>query len=296
MRIGTQITDHQQRASLADPWRTDLGTVRGQSQRHLSLSQAPPQSDGETCGATCQEWSRESHPDPGRVLRQRPTMSRSPMGFAGRSGRIFHPDRSEQSVPRPISQARQKTVLIGASTGGIDALIKVLSEFSSNCPATVIVQHTGHSFGASLAKLLSSRCAAEVVLTETGVEISAGRVCVVAGTSGHAELCGPHFRQIRIVDGEPVNGHMPSIDRLFQSAVPIAKRIEAAVLTGMGHDGAAGLLALRQAGAGTLVQDQETSVVYGMPRVAWEAGAADRQLPIAQIGPALLAAAGGQSE
>jgi len=190
----------------------------------------------------------------------------------------------------------QKMVLIGSSTGGIDALIKVLSAYPANCPPTVIVQHTGQSFGASLTRLLGARCQAEVVRAQDGVELQAGRICLVAGIEGHAELAGSQFDRVKILNGPPVNGHMPSIDRLFHSAVPIAKRIEAAVLTGMGHDGAAGLLALRKAGAGTLVQDEETSVVYGMPRAAWEAGAADRQLPIEDIGQALLQSAKGKTQ
>lgn len=203
------------------------------------------------------------------------------------------PGRAEAPARTGLAPRSPRIVLIGASTGGVDALSHVLWNYPEDCPPTVIVQHTGQSFGVSLAKLLAQRCPAEVVLATSGMDLSPGRVCLVAGTPGHAVLTGPGCRRIDLVDDAPVNGHCPSIDRLFQSAIPIAPQVEAALLTGMGSDGAMGLLALRNAGAGTVSQDEASSVVYGMPRVAWEVGAADRQLPIDRIGPALLTAAQG---
>lgn len=194
----------------------------------------------------------------------------------------------ERSVERPSIAKPSKLVLIGASTGGVDALVNVLSAFPVDCPPTVIVQHTGKGFGAGLVQLLSLRCRARVVACRDGLDLTAGMVCVAAGASGHAVLSGFSPLRMAISSGDPVSGHMPSIDQLFLSAIPAGRRVVAAVLTGMGSDGAAGLLALRKAGATTIAQDAATSVVYGMPRVAWENGGAERQLPLNRIGLALV--------
>jgi two-component system chemotaxis response regulator CheB len=167
-------------------------------------------------------------------------------------------------------------------------LICVLSSFPADCPPTVIVQHTSNGFGAGLVQLLSVRCRARVVACQDGLELTPGVVCVAAGFPGHAALANLSPARMSIVPGAPVSGHRPSIDHMFMSAVPAARQVVAAVLTGMGADGAAGLLSLRNAGAKTMAQDAQSSVVYGMPRVAWENGGAERQLPIDKIGPALL--------
>jgi two-component system chemotaxis response regulator CheB len=180
-------------------------------------------------------------------------------------------------------------VLIGASTGGIDALLAVLSTFGADCPAMVIVQHTGHGFGDSLAALLDRNVAPRVRPAIEGARLDVGTVHVCAG--GGRQVCletGPRL-SLRFASAEPVSGHCPSVDFLFRSAVPVAGRVSAAILTGMGRDGAEGLDALRRHGAWTVAQDAATSVVFGMPRAAAEIGAAAAVLPIDKIGPALLA-------
>lgn len=181
-----------------------------------------------------------------------------------------------------------RTILIGASTGGVDALLTVLSSFPADCPPTLIVQHTGTGFGESLVALLNRQCKARVELATGSRAMQPGVITVGAGIRNHlviedctAQVCG-------LKGDAPVSGHLPSVDVLFQSAVPMARRITAALLTGMGRDGADGLLALHRAGATTLAQDEESSIVWGMPRVAIEAGAAKRVLSLDQIGPALL--------
>ena len=183
-----------------------------------------------------------------------------------------------------------KVILIGASTGGIDALTTILQHFPVDCPPTAIVQHTGQNFSETLARLLDRRCAAEVVLAETGLEMKSGRICLAGGIDGHMRL--EHRGALRCVvsHGPAISGHRPSIDELFGSAVPMGNAVVAALLTGMGRDGATGLLRLRQAGAATFGQDEASSVVYGMPRVAHEIGAVQRQLTLLDIGPALLQA------
>ncbi|MGR3272758.1 chemotaxis protein CheB [Thalassococcus profundi] len=184
-------------------------------------------------------------------------------------------------------------VLIGASTGGVDALLTVLSAFPEACPATLIVQHTGADFGRSLVRLLDRQCPAHVVPATDTERPRPGQIVVAAGLRAHLTLRprpGGSAPRLALDPGAPICGHVPSVDALFRSAVPLGPRIAAALLTGMGSDGADGLLALRRAGAATIAQDAVTSVVYGMPRAAAEIGAAEQILPLPQIGPALLAA------
>ena len=182
----------------------------------------------------------------------------------------------------------KKLVLIGSSTGGVDALTTLLATYPADCPPTIIVQHTGSSFGTGLVSLLDRRCAAKVYAAKDGMTIGQGQVCVMAGTPTHLEVMPGHPVKLKHVAGPPISGHLPSIDALFGSAVPMAKNVVAALLTGMGRDGAEEMLRLRNAGAKTIAQDAETSVVYGMPRVAWEIGAADVQLPVGEISAEII--------
>lgn len=181
-----------------------------------------------------------------------------------------------------------KVLLIGASTGGIEALSTILSAFPENCPPTAIVQHTGRKYSDTLARLLDNRCAAEVVVAQDGLDMRPGRICLAGGIDGHLQLRMGAKMLCAVTAGPEISGHRPSIDALFLSALPIAHRAIGVLLTGMGRDGALGLQSLRQAGAQTIGQDRDSSVVYGMPRVAFEMGAVETQLPLHQIGPALM--------
>lgn len=183
-----------------------------------------------------------------------------------------------------------KMILIGASTGGIDALTTMLKHFPDHCPPTLIVQHTGAGFGRSLARLLDHQSAASVVRAENGTTLAPGRIILAAGCKTHMLLRDTRARAVTLTGTEPENGHMPSVDMLFRSAVPVAERVVAVQLTGMGRDGAAGMRALRDAGATTIAQDEASSVVYGMPRAAVEMGGVQRSLPLSEIGAAALAA------
>lgn len=208
---------------------------------------------------------------------------------------VLRARRSAQQAIEPAAQAPQRRykriVLVGASTGGVDALKTVLSDFEANCPPTVIVQHTGRGFGQGLAAVLSRSCSAHIRMFEPNVTLERGTVHVVAGHTHHAMLSVNGKPYLGRSDDPPMSGHRPSIDKLFLSAIPYASRIVAAVLTGMGKDGAEGLLALRNAGAQTLSQDEETSVVYGMPAAAWSIGASMKQVALKDIGHGLLSAA-----
>ncbi len=182
----------------------------------------------------------------------------------------------------------RKVMLIGSSTGGVDAICQVIGHFSSNCPPTLIVQHTGGRYAKSLIRLLDGATDAKVSEAQDGQSLRAGQIYLAPDDAAHLTLSTSASLRIKLRNEPLVSGHRPSIDTLFHSAVPSATHVTAALLTGMGRDGAEGLLALRRAGAQTFGQDEATSVVYGMPRTAMEIGAVDRQLPIQQIGPAML--------
>lgn len=190
----------------------------------------------------------------------------------------------------PKKTVYSKVVLIGSSTGGIDALLNVLGTFPIDCPPTVIVQHTGAGFGAGLARVLNQRVEARVREVRHGDILRPGNILLASGIEAHLRLEGAAPMNCRLDKEARISGHSPSVDALFSSAVPNAKNVTAALLTGMGRDGADGLLALRKAGAKTISQDEATSVVYGMPRAAAELGASEQVLPLSSIGPALLRA------
>ncbi|MDU8912386.1 CheB methylesterase domain-containing protein [Aestuariicoccus sp. MJ-SS9] len=200
--------------------------------------------------------------------------------------------RGQPAAPkRPATAAFDDSlILIGASTGGIDALMTVLRHFPPNCPPVLIVQHTGAGFGPSLAGLLDRQCPARVRLAADGQPIETGTVALAAGCKAHIQLADGDGKRLRLVPGAPVSGHMPSIDMLFRSAVPVARRCIAVQLTGMGRDGAAGMRQLFDAGARTLAQDEATSTVYGMPRAAVELGGVQQSVALPDMGQAILAA------
>lgn len=216
-----------------------------------------------------------------------------PEAFARLETAIATRGKARPRMPSPerreLSRTRSdRVVLIGASTGGVDALLTVLASFPADCPPTAIVQHTGRGFSDSLISLLDRRCAARVVAAKDGATLQPGMICVAAGSAGHLRLAGSGPFRATVTPGEPVSGHVPSVDELFRSALPFAGRVVAALLTGMGRDGAEGLLALRRQGATTIGQDAASAVVYGMPRAAFEIGAVQTQLGITRIGPEIL--------
>lgn len=175
-------------------------------------------------------------------------------------------------------------IAIGASTGGVEALLAVIGSFPANCAPTVIVQHMPPLFTASFAQRLNRTCAAEVAEATSGAVLAPGKVYIAPGGDAHLEIAGTGEKRCVLRTAERVNHHCPSVDVLFRSVVRVCGADAAGVLlTGMGKDGAEGLLDLRRAGAHTVVQDESTSVVYGMPRAAFEIGAASIQLPLHEL-------------
>jgi len=189
----------------------------------------------------------------------------------------------------PSSQG-WKTVVIGSSTGGFEALLEVLSHFPADCPLTLIVQHIRGDFLPGLVDRLNRNCAASVGLAANGAALHRGEVRLAPGNETHLVLM-PSGQRCRLLKQDPVSGHRPSVDALFGSAAALGPHTVAALLTGMGRDGAAGMAKIKKAGGWTIAQDEKTCVVYGMPRAAVELGAVEQQLPIQRIGPAILKAA-----
>lgn len=185
----------------------------------------------------------------------------------------------------------KKIVLIGSSTGGVDALEQIFARLPANCPPILVTQHMPESFLSSFVQRMNSRFAPEIRLAENNLPTQQGVVMIAPGGNTHLAISGGLRPQCQLLETEKVSGHRPSVDVLFESAVPIAERLIAIMLTGMGADGARGMLALRRRGAHCFAQDEASSVVWGMPRVAWENGGAERLVPLEAIGPELLAAA-----
>ncbi len=179
---------------------------------------------------------------------------------------------------------------IGSSTGGVEALIEIVSRLPANCPPTVITQHMPGSFTRSFAERLNRTSAAQVAEASPGAPLGTGQVMIAPGGAAHLRLQGAAGSyRCRVEEGDLVNGHRPSVDVLFDSVARTAGAASLGViLTGMGRDGAKGLLNLRQAGARTVGQDEASCVVYGMPKAAFELGAVERQLPLEKIAAEII--------
>lgn len=201
--------------------------------------------------------------------------------------------RRPEHSPTADFRPNGRIVAIGASTGGVDALMSVLSAFPENCPPTVVVQHMPVSFTRSFAERLDQHCAATVAEAWSGAPLEAGRIYIAPGGAMHLEVRGVQQLTCRLVPGEPRSGHRPSVDMLFASVARLGAAAVGVILTGMGRDGAEGLLQMRQKGAATIGQDARSSLVYGMPRAAAEAGAVALQLGLAAIPDAILTACTG---
>ena len=180
-------------------------------------------------------------------------------------------------------------VAIGSSTGGVEALLSILTLFPETCPPTVITQHMPATFTASFAARLDRASGAKVQEAVDGALLEPGKVYVAPGGVAHLEVVRSAGLRCRLVQGDPVSGHRPSVDVLFNSvANAVGDKAVGAILTGMGRDGAQGLLAMRKAGARTLGQDEASCVVYGMPRSAFEIGAVEKQVSLSHMGQSIL--------
>ena len=176
-------------------------------------------------------------------------------------------------------------VAIGASTGGTEAICDVVKEFGTDIPGIVVVQHMPPGFTKMYAKRLNEQCRITVKEAETGDRVLPGHMLIAPGGDRHMRLVKVNgVYQVECKPGPRVNGHCPSVDVLFDSVAKAAgPSAVGIILTGMGGDGAKGLLAMRRAGARTIGQDESTCVVYGMPKVAYDLGAVQHQEKLSAI-------------
>ncbi|MEQ9125855.1 MAG: chemotaxis response regulator protein-glutamate methylesterase [Alphaproteobacteria bacterium] len=210
-----------------------------------------------------------------------------------RGGRRAAPSAT---AAKPIGfRSTEKIVAIGASTGGVEAIREVVCALPADSPAILATQHMPERFTSTFAARLDTVAKVKVAEAVDGQRVLPGHVYIAPG-GRHLELSrsGANF-VTRLTDAPPVSGHRPSVDVLFRSVAAVAGANSVGViLTGMGKDGAAGLLEMRQAGARTVGQDEASCTVYGMPKVAYELGAVERQAPLGDIATKLLDACGSE--
>lgn len=185
----------------------------------------------------------------------------------------------------PLHVRKEQIVAIGASTGGTEAIASVLMGFDKDIPGVVIVQHMPEGFTEMYAKRLDKQCRVSVKEARTGDVVKQGHVLLAPGGDEHMRLVRVNGEyQVVCRKGPKVNGHCPSVEVLFESVAEVAgKDAIGIILTGMGGDGAKGLLKMRQAGARTIGQDKSTCIVYGMPKVAYDVGAVEFQEKLSDV-------------
>lgn len=180
-------------------------------------------------------------------------------------------------------------IAVGASTGGTEAISRIISQLPANMPGIVIVQHIPPVFSRMFAQRLNTASSLEVKEAENGDHVEPGKVLIAPGDKHmRVKKAGGRYK-VECFDGDKVNGHCPSVDVLFESVAKTAgKNAVGIILTGMGYDGAKGLLEMKKSGAKTIGQDEASSVVYGMPKVAFNIGAVDKQVPLDRVVPTLF--------
>ncbi len=208
---------------------------------------------------------------------------------------------AKAKIPKPVQQSianvveegtsvNGRIIAIGASTGGTEAVFNILKGLPSQIPGIVVTQHIPPVFSKMFADRLNESTQLKVKEAQSGDYIDPGSVLIAPGGQ-HMRIkkAGDRFR-VECYVGDKVNGHCPSIDVLFESvAKEVGKDALGVILTGMGYDGAKGLLTMRRKGARTLGQDEKSSVVYGMPKVAFEIGAVEKQVSLETMPRAILA-------
>ena len=200
------------------------------------------------------------------------------------------PISSASQSPLTLSSAKNNSIIaLGASTGGTDALIEVVKRLPKNSPPVVIVQHMPAGFTKMYAERLDKLCAMDAKEAEDGDRLRPGLIVVGAGDYHLRLQKDARGYYVTCKHGEKVSGHCPSVDVLFESVAETAgPHAVGAILTGMGADGAEGLLKMRKHGAYTIGQNEATCVVYGMPGVAFKIGAVMKQLPLDKIAEEII--------
>jgi two-component system chemotaxis response regulator CheB len=234
----------------------------------------------------------------GTPQRLRKAISFVPFGPTDPADRVFKAFLKERSAKRAhqggdhgakvlAGSKRPSLIALGASTGGVSALETVLTAFPVDCPPTLVVQHIRAGFIDSMIKRLDGVCHPRILPAENGLRPQPGHVYVAHDPDRHLELQPGEAARCRLAATPPRHGHRPSVDALFET-VAGRRNVAAALLTGMGADGAEGLKQIRLGGGLTIAQNEATCVVYGMPKVAVELGAAEHVLPLDRIALALI--------
>ncbi len=197
----------------------------------------------------------------------------------------------QAAVPgsKALAESTDKVIAIGASTGGTEALRRVIEMLPATTSGVVIVQHMPSGFTKMFSDRLNQLCPMQVKEAGNGDRVRAGLVLVAPGGMQMKVVRSGGFYEVHCGGTEKVSGHCPSVDVLMHSvAEQVGANAVGAMLTGMGQDGAEGMLAMKQAGARSIAQDEASSVVFGMPKVAFEKGGAERLVPLDKVAPALL--------
>jgi two-component system chemotaxis response regulator CheB len=221
----------------------------------------------------------------------------SPTKYASRSpisGALSRPPFRASITPAPSVpyDPARRLILLGASTGGTEALREILQQLPSDLPPIAIVQHIPAHFSRAFADRLNSICELDVREAMDGDLLVPGLALIAPGNYHMMLQWSGQTYRVRVAEGPMVWHQRPAVDVMFKSAVDLAgQNAIGGILTGMGKDGAEGLLRLREKGAVTFAQDEESCVVYGMPKVAWETGGAQRQLPLDQVADYIVHAA-----
>jgi two-component system chemotaxis response regulator CheB len=185
--------------------------------------------------------------------------------------------------------ASQRLIVIGASTGGTEAIKTILMQMPPDCPGILVAQHMPQSFTNAFVQRLNGACRIRVVEAEGGERVRTGHAYVAPGHSHLRVACDGASFVTELSAAAAVNRHRPSVDVLFRSAAKCAgSKSIGVLLTGMGKDGAAGMLAMQRAGAATIAQDEASCVVFGMPKEAIALGAVDEVMPLAEIAKRVL--------
>jgi two-component system chemotaxis response regulator CheB len=190
----------------------------------------------------------------------------------------------EQAINGDLIEDSSRLIAIGASTGGTEAVYNILKRLPKKCPGIVVVQHIPPLFSKMFADRLNNQTQLQCKEAQTGDLVEWGKVLIAPGDQ-HMRIrrFGEKYK-VEVFNGDKVNGHCPSVDLLFESVAKEAgNNAIGVILTGMGYDGAKGLLSMRRKGARTIGQDEKSSVVYGMPKAAYNIGAVERQTSLENI-------------
>ena len=201
----------------------------------------------------------------------------------------YNPIINKTKTSNVLEGSTDKVIAIGASTGGTVALTKIINEFPQDIPGTVIVQHMPPVFTKMFADKLNETAKVEVKEAQNGDRIITGRVLIAPGGLQMEVIRSGGYYIVQCKEGEKVNGHCPSVDVLFDSvAKNVGSNAIGVILTGMGRDGALGMLNMKNNGARTIAQDEESSVVFGMPLEAYKCGGAEKLVNLSDINQSII--------